>query len=299
MKFLWYLSSFLYHYSGFGFVDDVCKGENEPCTLECNDQSTACEQNCNVGNYTCKLNCSVDNCNQNCNSRICFLHCTKGVCKQSCNSGVRVCQMECTGQTCNQICDARECILKRSHSLNSDSDEQACNGGVQSQCDMRCHAFNCRQHCNAQTCNLTCRGEECNQNCIGGEQGCIMQCMGSSCSQTCDADTCEMTRSGSSNYYTKQVCTPGNGPCCQRILMNESLGSFETTCQGREQCTCPECLNHDCITLSKSDVAAAVSASTVQAISTHISTEQGKVNNHSFYCPWINIERPMHDTLLS
>ena len=193
--------------------------------------------------------------------------------------------MECTGQTCNQMCDARECILKRSHSLNSDSDEQACNGGVQSQCDMRCHAFNCRQHCNAQTCNLTCRGEECNQNCIGGEQGCIMQCMGSSCSQTCDAYTCEMTRSGSSNYYTKQVCTPGNGPCCQRILMNESLGSFETTCQGREQCTCPECLNHDCITLSKSDVAAVVSASTVQAISTHISTEQGKVNNHSFYCP--------------
>ena len=165
--------------------------------------------------------------------------------------------MECTGQTCNQACNARKCILKRSHSLTSVYGHQACNGGV-------------------QTCNLKCSGEECNQNCNGGAQRCIMQCMGSSCTQTCDAHTCDMIRNGSSNYYTEQICKSGHGPCCQRILMNESLGSFETTCQGREQCTCPECLNRDCMTLNKSDVTAAVLASTVQAISTHISTVQGK-----------------------
>lgn len=114
--------------------------------------------------------------------------------------------MECTGQTCDQMCDARWCILKRIHSLNSGSGQQACNGGVQSQCDMRCHTVsNCKQYCNPQTCNMTCRGEECNQNCISEEQGCIMQCMGSSCTRTCDAYTCEMTRRGSSNSYTKQV----------------------------------------------------------------------------------------------
>ncbi|RMX45081.1 hypothetical protein pdam_00025156, partial [Pocillopora damicornis] len=239
----------------FGFVDDVCNGKDDPCTLKCNEQNTACEQNCNVGNYTCKLDCSVDHCDQKCNSRICFLNCTKRECKQSCSRRVRICQMECTGQTCNQACNARKCILKRSHSLTSVYGHQACNGGV-------------------QTCNLKCSGEECNQNCNGGAQRCIMQCMGSSCTQTCDAHTCDMIRNGSSNYYTKQICKSGHGPCCQRILMNESLGSFETTCQGREQCTCPECLNRDCMTLNKSDVTAAVLASTVQAISTHISTVQ-------------------------
>ena len=182
--------------------------------------------------------------------------------------------MECTGQTCDQMCDARWCILKRIHSLNSGSGQQACNGGVQSQCDMRCHTVsNCKQHCNPQTCNMTCRGEECNQNCISEEQGCIMQCMGSSCTRTCDAYTCEMTRRGSSNSYTKQVCTSGNGWCCQRILVKESMGHFETTCQGREHCTYPKCLNRDYMTLSKSNVTAAVSASAVQTISTHISTE--------------------------
>ena len=51
--------------------------------------------------------------------------------------------------------------------------------GVQSQCDMRCHAgSHCVQRCNAQTCNLKCGGEECNQNCSGGEQGCLMLCIG-------------------------------------------------------------------------------------------------------------------------
>ena len=254
---MWNFSSFHYHHSGFGFVDDVCNGKNDPCTLKCNEQNTACEQNCNVGNYTCKLDCSVDHCDQKCNSRICFLNCTKRECKQSCSRRVRICQMECTGQTCNQACNARKCILKRSHSLTSVYGHQACNGGV-------------------QTCNLKCSGEECNQNCNGGAQRCIMQCMGSSRTQTCDAHTCDMIRNGPSNYYTNQICKSGHGPCCQRILMNESLGSFETTCQGREQCTCPECLNRDCMTLNKSDVTAAVLASTVQAISTHISTVQSK-----------------------
>lgn len=123
--------------------------------------------------------------------------------------------------------------------------------GVQSQCDMRCHAgSHCVQQCNAQTCNLKCGGEECNQNCNGGEQGCLMQCIRNSWTQTCGAHTCEMTRSGSLNYYTGQICNSGNGPFCQRILMNGSLGPFKTTCQRRKQCTCPKCLNRDCMTFT-------------------------------------------------
>ena len=159
--------------------------------------------------------------------------------------------MECIGHTCSQMCHARECILKRSYSLNSGSGVQTCSGGVQSQCDMRCHAgSHCVQQSNAQTCNLKCGGEECNQNCSGGEQGCLMQCIRNSWTQTCDAHTCEMTRSGSLNYYTGKICNSGNGPFCQRIMMNGSLGPFKTTCQRRKQCTCPKCLNRDCMTFT-------------------------------------------------
>lgn len=78
----------------------------------------------------------------------------------------------------------------------------------------------------------------------------------------------------------EQICNSRNGPCCQCILMNGSMGPFKTTYQGREQCTCPKCLNRECMTLYKSDVITTVSASTVQTFSTHISTLKGEVNNH-------------------
>lgn len=179
--------------------------------------------------------------------------------------------MHCNGSKFKQKCDAGVCHMTGSAFIR-DIHEQTCNGGVK-RCDAQCNvsAGTCKQHCDAELCKLECSGKDCDQKCNGGTKQCIMHCRASKCKQTCAAHTCSTTKSGLVSSLTEQKCNSGKSPCCQHIMIQNSIGVLNRICVRKKRCTCSKySLNTNYITLRTSNV--------FEVVKTQPSTTQGDVN---------------------
>lgn len=210
-----------------GFVrlnQDICPAEENPCIRICVKANDKCDQQCNSGSYNCSLQCSGEVCAQGCDAERCNFKCSSEDCDQRCNGGVEECIMHCNGSKFKQKCDAGVCHMTGSAFIR-DIHEQTCNGGVK-RCNAQCNvsASTCKQHCDAELCKLECSGKDCDQKYNGGTKQCIMHCRASKCKQTCTAHTCSTTKSGLVSSLTEQKCNSGKSPCCQHIMIQNSIG---------------------------------------------------------------------------
>ena len=257
-----------------GFVrlnQDICPAEENPCIRICVKANDKCDQQCNSGSYNCSLQCSGEVCAQGCDAKRCNFKCSSEDCDQRCNGGVEECIMHCNGSKFKQKCDAGVCHMTGSAFIR-DIHEQTCNGGVK-RCDAQCNvsAGTCKQHCDAELCKLECSGKDCDQKCNGGTKQCIMHCRASKCKQTCAAHTCSTTKSGLVSSLTEQKCNSGKSPCCQHIMIQNSIGVLNIICVRKKRCTCSKySLNTNYITLRTSNV--------FEVVKTQPSTTQGDVN---------------------
>ena len=98
-----------------------------------------------------------------------------------------------------------------------------------------------------------------------------MHCSASKCKQTCAAHNCSTTKSGLVSSLTEQKCNSGKSPCCQHIMIQNSIGVLNRICVRKKRCTCSKySLNTNYITLRTSNV--------FEVVKTQPSTTQGDVN---------------------